>query len=178
MENKPSRREYEAIYRENHREENRVYARKYYNSNKDQINKHRKILYHNNIEKYRERSQMDYVKHKELRKKQRRASYHKHKVKINKKRKEQQKTYRAQLIFHYSNGKNQCACCGEHIYEFLTIDECNGIIHKTFVRRNNSSGFYRWLINNNFPKGFQVLCMNCNWGRGQNRGICPHKSVK
>jgi hypothetical protein len=26
-----------------------------------------------------------------------------------------------------------------------------------------------------YPEGFQVLCMNCNWGRYRNGGVCPHE---
>jgi hypothetical protein len=31
------------------------------------------------------------------------------------------------------------------------------------------------LCKNGFPKGFQTLCMNCNWGKYRNGGQCPHK---
>ena len=29
------------------------------------------------------------------------------------------------------------------------------------------------IYTNNYPKGFQVLCRNCNWGK-YSRGTCPH----
>jgi len=32
----------------------------------------------------------------------------------------------------------------------------------------------RWLKKNNYPDGFQVLCMNCNLGKQRNNGVCPH----
>jgi len=33
-----------------------------------------------------------------------------------------------------------------------------------------------WIRKNNFPKGFQVLCMNCNWGKGHSKdNKCPHE---
>ena len=31
-----------------------------------------------------------------------------------------------------------------------------------------------WMIKNNFPKGFQVLCHNCNLAKGF-YGKCPHE---
>ena len=34
-----------------------------------------------------------------------------------------------------------------------------------------------WLKKNNFPDGFRVLCMNCNWAKSA-FGICPHKKLK
>lgn len=30
------------------------------------------------------------------------------------------------IINHYSDGKNKCNCCGETLFEFLTIDHING----------------------------------------------------
>ena len=34
-----------------------------------------------------------------------------------------------------------------------------------------------WIITNNFPKGFQVLCDNCNFSKGmkKNNNECPMK---
>lgn len=73
---------------------------------------------------------------------------------------------------HYGRA---CACCGEAQEEFLSIDHINndGAQHKKEI----PSGLYRWLIKNEFPKDFQTLCMNCNWGKRLN-GICPHKARK
>ncbi len=76
-----------------------------------------------------------------------------------------------------------CACCGENNLIFLTIDHING--GGTKHRREMGGGGrfnYRWIVRNNFPPGFQVLCMNCNFGKGQNflrngRNICPHSEA-
>lgn len=67
-----------------------------------------------------------------------------------------------------------CACCGETDIRFLTIDHVDGggMQHRKVVGKGN---FYRWLRDNNYPEGFQVLCFNCNCGRSVNGGICPHK---
>ena len=77
------------------------------------------------------------------------------------------------VIDHYSNGKNSCACCNEKIYEFLTIDHLNGggTKHRKTIARYN---ICIWLIQNNFPEGFQILCYNCNAAKQFNHG-CPHK---
>lgn len=40
----------------------------------------------------------------------------------------------------------------------------------------NPRRLFRWIIENNFPEGFQVLCYNCNLGRAHCGGVCPHKS--
>ena len=83
------------------------------------------------------------------------------------------------IVFsHYGNGKIECNCCGETTLGFLTIDHIHGggrIQSKSIGR---GVIFYNWLINSNFPEGYQVLCMNCNWGKDKNGGICPHKAVK
>lgn len=70
-----------------------------------------------------------------------------------------------------------CNCCGEDEHDFLTIDHIdgNGNKHRKEIKGSIRS-FYGWLKKNNYPNGFQVLCMNCNWGRYKNKdGICPHK---
>lgn len=68
----------------------------------------------------------------------------------------------------------KCGCCGESEPLFLTIDhvENDG---KT-MRKVHGVGayFYRWLLKHRPTKGYQVLCMNCNFGKARNGGKCPH----
>lgn len=81
-------------------------------------------------------------------------------------------------------GGYHCVCCGETVQQFLTLDHIanDGAKHRAdiFGGRNNSAGsgraLYCWIIRNNFPDLFQVLCMNCNWGKRMNNGVCPHKN--
>ena len=81
-------------------------------------------------------------------------------------------------------GGYSCKCCGETIKEFLTLDHINndGAEHRRKIFGENGrrcgSGrtLYLWIIRNNFPPIFQVLCSNCNWGKRMNDGICPHES--
>ena len=42
---------------------------------------------------------------------------------------------------------------------------------------NNFTYFFDQLKNNNFPKGFQILCWNCNFAKGV-LGKCSHKGIK
>ena len=67
-----------------------------------------------------------------------------------------------------------CNCCGETEPSFLSIDHVNndGAEHG---RKIGNSYSYRWLLINNFPSGFQVLCMNCQWGKKNNNGVCLHE---
>lgn len=72
-----------------------------------------------------------------------------------------------------------CACCGEKELKFLCIDHINNDRPeqcKEMGWKNPSADrLYSWLKRNKFPKGYQVLCWNCNRGKWANGGICPHK---
>lgn len=72
-------------------------------------------------------------------------------------------------------GGYRCSCpgCKETIEAFLSLDHVNndGAEHRKAVDRRK---IYKWLAQNNYPDGFQVLCMNCNFGKARNGGICPH----
>lgn len=91
---------------------------------------------------------------------------------------EREKRYRFQikkLVFSkYSSDEIKCQCCGEKNLEFLSIDHIDGGGNK--LRKEHGSGYlYYWLVKNNFPKGYRVLCHNCN----QSYGIykrCPHQN--
>jgi hypothetical protein len=77
-------------------------------------------------------------------------------------------------------GGYKCNCCGETEQNFLSIDHVfnNGAEHRRSITgKRHSAGYhtYIWLVKNNFPAGFQVLCMNCQHGKRMNKGICPHK---
>ena len=86
-----------------------------------------------------------------------------------------------EIFEHYGGTPPKCACCGETITGFLTLDHINGggTKHKPNVMKikgggNDSLKYYNWIIDNKFPAIYQILCMNCNWGRRLD-GICPHK---
>lgn len=76
-----------------------------------------------------------------------------------------------QILDHYGA---KCACCGETIVEFLTIDHINndGADHKRVVGRD-SYKIRSWIVANNFPDTIQILCYNCNCAKGK-LGYCPH----
>lgn len=75
-------------------------------------------------------------------------------------------------VIEYYGGK--CRCCGEKDYEFLCIDHIKGggRKHRDIVGANVD----RWIIKNKFPKGFRILCHNCNMSMGM-YGYCPHKKL-
>ena len=81
---------------------------------------------------------------------------------------------RDQVVAGYGG---KCACCGEAEKLFLTIDhvENNGAEMRRNGHGKTSHGLYKWAIKNDFPSTLQVLCMNCNFGKARNGGICPHQ---
>lgn len=81
--------------------------------------------------------------------------------------------FRDKVLQHY--GKH-CVCCGETHEEFLTIDHIKGggSKHRLKIRASLPYMMYRWIIEHDYPKEFQVLCFNCNITKGQ-YGQCPHE---
>lgn len=68
------------------------------------------------------------------------------------------------VLKHYSNGSLRCAGCGISDVRVLTIDH---VLNNGNTERKNGCGngdhFYWWLEQNNYPEGYQVLCMNCQF---------------
>jgi len=97
------------------------------------------------------------------------ANHRKHQKTINEKGRKKWRERRELCLNHYGG---KCACCGEIRYEFLAIDHINGGGNQE--RKNYSrNGFVSFLIKNNFPEGYRVLCHNCNLAIGF-YGYCPH----
>ena len=82
--------------------------------------------------------------------------------------------YRLPVLNHY--GKI-CKCCGEKTDELLTVDHIDndGAEHRKQLNEC-SYKIYKDIIKKKYPSNFQILCMNCNWGR-QMFGKCPHKML-
>ena len=76
------------------------------------------------------------------------------------------------LVIKAYGGK--CSCCGEDRHEFLAIDHMDGSGNEHRRSIGGAPAFYPWLIKNNFPSGFRVLCHNCNLSFGF-FGYCPHQ---
>lgn len=123
------------------------YMREYVRKNRDKMNEAKRQHY------YRKRENPDWVERERGRALQR---YHE---------------LRHDAMIAY--GGYVCACCGETEPNFLSLDhiENDGADH----RRKVGKAIWKWLRDNNYPEGFQVLCMNCNHGKARNNGICPHK---
>jgi len=131
---------------------NRDYQKWYHNKKKNdpEFIKKRKEYYKNNREYFRQKSRECYIKTKS-------------------KVQERWQAKRLLVLKHYGA---KCQCCGENHIEFLAIDHINndGYIHRKTLKTN----IYDWLIKNNYPDGFQVLCHNCNLAKAF-YGYCPHQ---
>jgi len=87
---------------------------------------------------------------------------------------------RQAVLDHYGR---QCACCGSTTR--LHIDHVNGDggVHREELFGDSGGGgggaFYRWLVGNGFPAGFQTLCERCNRSKGRGeRCVIDHDRVR
>jgi hypothetical protein len=86
----------------------------------------------------------------------------------------EKRKYKIDVIKHYGG---ECYCCGEKNISFLSVEHINnnGKEHGTAKNRHKGEALYRYLFANNFPIGISIACFNCNIGRQNNGGVCPHK---
>lgn len=106
-----------------------------------------------------------------------RARFYANREAINAQNKVKRKKIRLLVLEYYGS---KCACCQESIEQFLTIDHIknNGADHRRKVGIRGDNNIYKWLIKNNFPEDFQVLCYNCNCAKHHSgNGECPHLSI-
>ena len=98
---------------------------------------------------------------------------------------------RLKVLEHYSKllSKSEvpcCNCCGEIRIPFLAIDHILGKKQMDSIPELVAIGYssklrdkilIRWIIDNKFPKGFQILCHNCNFAKGMkgSNNTCPHE---
>lgn len=166
------KKEYDEKYREKNEEKLRSHRQEWSQINKEEISaksrqKHLNLL-PEELAKLNKYKQNWYTAHKE---------------RILQKAGIYRRELRLKVISHYSQGKNECACCGEKHMEFLTINHMNGGGTKHRIQLSGGgkkvSGniFYKWLVKNNFPEGYNVLCDNCNSSLGR-YGYCPHQKEK
>lgn len=96
----------------------------------------------------------------------------KNRKKLNQYDKEYKLKRKEKIINHYGG---KCACCEETKLDFLVLDHINGggTQHRKEIGIGGSK-MYCWILKNNYPKIFRVLCHNCNWSMFLNKGKCCH----
>ena len=101
------------------------------------------------------------------------------KTNIRKLAREYKRSDRLKIIDHYSEGKNNCNNCGISDLRVLSIDHINGngSTHREELRKKGTS-LYRWIINNNYPSGFQILCMNCQFVKRTENNEQPYSKTR
>ncbi len=67
-----------------------------------------------------------------------------------------------------------CECCKETNQFFLTLDHINnnGAEER---KKTKQQSIYARIRREGISDQYQILCMNCNFGKYRNGGICPHK---
>lgn len=78
----------------------------------------------------------------------------------------------AKLAAFEAYGGLRCACCGVAYLEFLTLDHIDPATAVPGIYRCGPR-LYRLLRRQGYPPGYRVLCISCNFARG-NFGYCPH----
>jgi hypothetical protein len=90
---------------------------------------------------------------------------------------EKNRELRIFVLSHYSPPTPRCRCCGEAVYEFLHLHHKDGGGGKHREKVGRGANFYKWIIKNDFPLGYEVLCANCDEAEGH-YGICPHRTLR
>jgi len=148
--------------------------KEYYQKHGEELREKRKLYYQQNKDKER-------VAHKDWVEKNRehvRVYNRKYSKVYRQENKEQieavRQTWRSKLridvLTYYGNGKLACVACGENRLPCLSIDHINneGAKERREIKpkrgkRFSGMDFYSWLKHNNYPLGYQTLCMNCQW---------------
>ena len=151
---KETRRAHDRIYR------NKDYWREYYAQHKEERSVAAKKYYQAHSEERKQYAKKYQLEH-----------YDKH---LEYKKKSRQKE-KLQVLTHYSTGDvPQCAKCGIKDIDVLCIDHIQGFAkrHRKEILLEERMHLYRWLVKHHYPKGFQVLCANCNMKkRVENREV-------
>ena len=154
--------------RDSYKEKHKLAAKKWNKENPEKVKAYQSNWKKKNPEKIKEYSKKWYLQNRVSLKEYALQKWKGNKAGMLEYRKELFKKRRLECINFYGG---KCACCGESEIKFLSIDHINGGGTK---HRKEVGNIPEWLIKNNFPKGFQVLCHNCNQAKGF-YGVCPHK---
>lgn len=184
------RSEYLRQYRKKNAEKIRQYKKEYYQQHKKMPTQiplseieRKKRAYEcqkrwrkKNRERLRLWSKNYWRKHQQSYRVKARESYYRNRDSILAHHKQSYIRDKQRVYEHYSLNGIKCACCGCYDEWALSIDHIknNGKEERREFKQGTGSSFYKWLIKNNFPDGYQVLCRNCNWGK-KIFGECPHK---
>lgn len=72
---------------------------------------------------------------------------------------------RIQVLRHYGGEIPKCQNCGFDDIDCLALDHIHngGNKERRANPKLNYYSWWKWIIDHNYPKDYQVLCCNCNW---------------
>jgi len=147
--------------KEKQREYFRNYARKWRAKNRERYLKRYRKWQEKNRKKVRNYSRKHYWANRE-----------KEIIRVMEGNKKRYREQRLKVILYYGG---KCKCCGEHRVPFLGIEHINGGGRKHRIELQKKGQYvHDWIIKNNYPKEFTILCHNCNASKGY-YGFCPHQ---
>lgn len=92
-----------------------------------------------------------------------------------KKRKHHNDAIKQRVVDYYGKGSGCCYPeCDETDLDCLVIDHVNGRSLRD-MHVKTGLDFYRWLIKNDFPRSYQVLCWNHN---AKKEAICRRTGIR
>jgi hypothetical protein len=140
-------------------------ARRERNRHKDRIAKTDKKYQMENRERLTIQKHEYYMNNKEEIKKRIDDYISKNRDKHNKWGTKSKNKLKLETFSRYCGGDVKCSNCGEKDYQILSIDhiEGNGNQHRKETKTRGGYSTYSWLKRNDYPGGFQVLCMNCQF---------------
>ena len=165
------------VYRENNRETiNKKRMDRYYQNHDEELKKCKRYDDSHKPQKliYRQKNKLSIsVKQKKYRdensehvKKQQSKKYFKNPEKYKSMTRQRYQNvvteFKKIVISHYSKNKMECKLCKVKGLDFLNIDHIEGRKKMGHSRKVKGSTLYHFLIKNDFPEGYQVLCWNCN----------------
>lgn len=126
------------------------YARKWLTAHLDKVKEYRQTYYKKNKERILNHSKIYQKEHPEISRRATAARYLR---------------LKNEVLTHYGNGKLACVRCGFNNMGALSIDHLDGGGHQFRVENKLTStyDFYGWLKKKGYPKGYQTLCMNCQF---------------
>lgn len=159
-------------------EKNKIKIKQYRLDNKEKLKETNKKYYENNRTERILYSKFWHQNHKRLHAEHTQKYREKNKDKIKNRR-----IFRKLKVYgYYSNNNIECNCCGEKHIDFLSLDHIydNGSLHRKKSKITSGTKLIDWIIKNNFPPIFQILCMNCNFAKGKDKieHLCPHQKER
>lgn len=67
-----------------------------------------------------------------------------------------------------------CICCGETYLPYLDLDHINGGGTKHRKQLGWGVAYFKYLKDNHWPQGIQVLCGNCHYAKTRGHACRPH----